>query len=85
MCVVQVSAGGSGGGGFGTPVKVKGWKPEMVTGCSVHSQVFGGKSAKAPEETQWRSMEDTQADRQFNGSSEQISHPHTNQTRVHSY
>lgn len=34
-------------GGFRTPVKLKGWKLELVTGCSVHSQVFGGKSAKA--------------------------------------
>lgn len=28
-------------------------------------------------------MKDTEADRQFNGSSVQISHPHTDQTRVH--
>ncbi|KAA8585480.1 hypothetical protein FQN60_004174 [Etheostoma spectabile] len=33
-------------GGFGIPVKLKGWKQELLTG-SVHSQVFGGKPAKA--------------------------------------
>ncbi|XP_028455912.1 solute carrier family 1 member 9 isoform X1 [Perca flavescens] len=32
-----------------------------------------GKVGEGPAETQWRSMEDTQADRQFSGSSEQIS------------
>lgn len=64
---------------FKTPFKMKGWKQELMTGCSVHSQVFWGKVGEDPEETQWRSMEDTQADRQFSGSSEQIS-PHIDQT-----
>ncbi|KAK5884776.1 hypothetical protein CesoFtcFv8_018563 [Champsocephalus esox] len=44
-----------------------------------------GKLGEGLMETQWRSMDDVQADRQFNGSSEQISRPHTNQTRVHCY
>lgn len=41
-----------------------------------------GKVGEGPEETQWRTHK---ADWQFNGSSEQISHPHTDQTRVHCY
>lgn len=73
------------GGSFGTPVKVEriktgagDWLPSPLTG-------LWGKVGKGLMETQWRSMDDVQADRQFNGSSEQISRPHTNQTRVHCY